>query len=92
MFNNDYDVLSLAELYYIVRSWDSYAPNIALYNDEETSQCNVCGSDDLKQYGFAYTNVSKFQKYKCGNCGGYVRGRVNLNSKGKMKSINMNVR
>lgn len=89
---NRYDVLSLAELYYVMRSWDSYAPNIALYNDEETSQCNVCSSTNLKQNGYAYTNLSKFQKYLCGDCGAHVRGRVNLNSKEKMKTLNMNVR
>ena len=88
---NKYDTLSLEELYMLFRGWDSKHPNMALFNDDETVQCNVCGSDDLEENGMSYTNASKFQRYRCLNCGKPdLRGKVNLLSKEKRAKLLMN--
>ncbi len=89
---NKHDVLSLEELYMNIRGWDSKHPNLALFNEDEAVQCNVCSSTDLVKNGFARTNLSLFQQYKCNGCGKPdLRGRVNLLSKDKRKSLMMNV-
>lgn len=89
---NKYDTLSLEELYMLVRGWDSKHPNFALYNDAEEAQCNTCGSTELEENGFAYTNSSKFQRYRCTNCGKPdLRGKINLLTKEKRQTLMMNV-
>ena len=87
---NRYDVLSLEELYLILRPWDNRHPNFNLYGDLDTVKCK-CGSHDIVKYGYAYTNLSKFQRYKCQDCGSEFRGRENLLSKEQRKNILMNV-
>ena len=89
---NKYDVLSLEELYINIRGWDSKHLNMNLFNDNEEMACNVCGSTDLVKNGFARTNLSKFQQYKCNCCGKPdLRDRTNVLTKGKRESLLMNV-
>jgi len=88
---NKYDVLSLEELYMAIRGWDSKHLNLNLFNEGEEMACNVCCSTDLTKNGFARTNLSKFQSYKCNNCGKPdLRGRDNLLTKEKRSSLLMN--
>lgn len=87
---NKYDVLSLEELYTKMAAWDSKHPNFNLYSEEEEVVCR-CGSKDIKPYGYAYTAVSKFQRYRCSECGAESRGRKNLFTKEKRASLRMNV-
>jgi len=82
---NKYDVLSLEELYKKLAPWDSTI-NFNLYSESVDNVCK-CGSDDLRKNGFSYTNISKFQRYKCASCGAETRGRINLFSKEKQESL-----
>ena len=84
---NKYDVLSLEELYKKLIPWDS-SINFSLYDESEAHTCQ-CGCGDMFKNGFYFTSVSKFQRYRCRNCGAEVRDRVNLFSKGKTKSLKM---
>jgi len=86
------DVLSLEELYYILAPWSDRLPNPNLYTDSLEVSCPVCGSHNMIPYGFAYTDVSKFQQYKCGDCGKHQRGRKNLLIKEKRETLLTNVR
>jgi len=87
---NTYDVLSLEELYLKIAAWDNKHPNFNLYSEEEKHTCR-CGSHRVVEDGFAYTGVSKFQQYRCIDCGAHTRGRINLFTKGKTKSLHMNI-
>lgn len=87
---NRYDVLSLEELYYILRPWDNKHPNFNLYQDDVETTCR-CGSSKLAKDGFAYTNLSKFQRYRCTDCGAESRGRTNLLDKEQRKKLHMNI-
>lgn len=87
---NKYDILSLEELYLKMAAWDTKHVNFNLYNENEEHVCR-CGSRAVVESGFAYTGVSKFQQYRCLDCGATTRGRVNLFSKEKRKSLHMNV-
>ena len=88
---NKMDVVSLEELYLKMAAWDDKHVNFNLYNDIAEHVCR-CGSKRIKEDGFAYTGVSKFQQYRCLDCGATTRGRENLFSKEKRKSLHMNVR
>jgi hypothetical protein len=86
---NKHDVLSLEEFFDAIAPWGINV-NFNLYHDDEEHECK-CGSKDYAKNGFYYTNVGKFQKYKCKNCGAETRDRHNLFSKEKKDSIKQNV-
>lgn len=81
---NKYDVLSLEELYHVLIPWDG-GVNFSLYTDSIDNPCN-CGGTFVKN-GYRLTNVGKFQRYWCKSCGAKMRGRENLLSKEKRKSL-----
>lgn len=86
---NKYDVLSLEELYNKLIAWDSgFNPN--LYYEGVTLVC-TCGSDDFIKRGFFYTSLSKYQRYRCKACGAETRGREDMFSKEKKKSLTRGV-
>ena len=80
---NKYDVLSLEELFQVFLPWEN-ANLFSLYNHEIEPTC-TCGSQEFKKAGFHYTTASKFQKYRCKNCGAEYRDTKNLNDKDKKK-------
>lgn len=87
---NIFDVLSTEELWLTLRAWDDKSVNFALYLNDDNMMCK-CGSHNLVKEGFAYTSLSKFQQYRCQDCGGFMRGRVNHFTKEKRASLLMNI-
>lgn len=81
------DVYELEEVYYHLRAWNRKAPNISLHYDDGVDRCNVCASKHINVVDgkHAYTNLSKFQLFQCGNCGAYSRGRKNLAKRDKLR-------
>ena len=82
---NKYDVLALEELFTKLIPWDS-SINFNLYHEREEHVCK-CGSTDSIRNGFYYTNMGKFQRYRCKKCGAETRDRQNLFSKEKRASL-----
>lgn len=80
LYNID-DVISLEELYLILRPWYQGHPNVAVFTDSEEPACPKCGSHELKRDGWTFTQSGKYELYHCGSCGGYSRGRYTKNSK-----------
>jgi hypothetical protein len=80
---NVLDVLSLEELAEKLLPWDTTI-NFSVYTEENVCSC---GSTELKKNGFYYTNASKFQKYRCKQCGAESRDKTNLLSKELRKSL-----
>jgi hypothetical protein len=87
---NKLDVTSLEELYKVMYPWDN-SLNFNLYHDEETVVC-ACGSTEFQKKGFAYTAVSKFQRYICKKCGAQTRGRKNLLGAAKRASLTTKIK
>ena len=87
---NRHDVLSLEELYYILAPWDDRHPNFNLYTEGDGHVCR-CGSSEFVRKGYAYTQVSKFQRYRCVKCGAETRGRQNLFTKEERAELNVNI-
>ena len=87
---NIHDVLALEELYEILRPWYKAHPNLNVYSNELENKC-ICGSDSWSHSGYHYTNQSKFDKFKCDDCGAEIRGKVNLLSKEKRVKLLSNI-
>ena len=87
---NAFDVLATEELYLQMRPWVKNHINLSLYKDNYETTCR-CGSTSFEQNGFAYTNISKFKKYRCTECGAEIRDRVDLVPKELKKNIKANV-
>lgn len=80
LYNID-DVVSMEELYLIMRPWYVGHPNVAVYSDSMEPACPKCGSHNIHQDGWAFTQVGKYEQMHCKSCGGWSRGRYTRNSK-----------
>lgn len=74
---NMQDVELTERLYERLKPWIKNHPNVALYADGTEMVCRTCGGTHLNKRGFQYTNASKFQRYRCMDCGSWMRGRLN---------------
>lgn len=82
---NIQDVISTEELFTVLAPWDNRLPNLDLYDIDDV---NI---EDWVKDGYAYTNLSKFQRYRNIHTGQYKRGRTNLLTKEQRKKILANI-
>jgi len=68
---NIQDIESLQELYFFVRPWIPRHPSFAGYTQSHV--CPNCGSNNLERRGYSFTQVSKYQRWQCKNCGKWSR-------------------
>lgn len=80
---NMYDVLALEELYKKLAPWDK-SVNFSIFHLD--GKCD-CGSKELKKNGVYYTNIGKYQRYRCISCGAEYKDRVNLLTKEEKTKI-----
>jgi hypothetical protein len=86
---NIQDLIPLELIYKRMRGFMTNHPNLGVY--EEGEACPSCGGTHLVKNGFYRTNLSKFQRYLCGDCGnGNIRGRENLLDKDTRKELRTN--
>jgi len=84
---NEGDVLALEDTFYKLQPYMRFF-NAALYNEIEEKQCRICGSTNLEESKkFYLTPAGKWKMYRCKNCGCLSRGKENLLSKTKKKSL-----
>lgn len=86
---NVQDLYPLEELYKRLRPFMKNHPNLNVYDHGDETVCPNCGGKHLKNYkGYYYTNLSKFRRYECLDCGRKnIRGRVNLLDRDKRDAI-----
>jgi predicted RNA-binding Zn-ribbon protein involved in translation (DUF1610 family) len=78
------DVLSLEELYTVLRPWAANHPNLGNYAPDETEgahKCPNCGSTHVIRKGLRHTQVGQYTRYHCQGCGAWSRGRLMTNTK-----------
>lgn len=68
---NRQDVIALKYLYYKLRPWIAGHPSYAAFADKHI--CPNCGGSQLQKRGFAYTQVSTFQRWQCQSCFAWSR-------------------
>lgn len=66
---NRQDVKLLIDLYPLLRPWVKGHPSHGAF--EGADVCPRCGSASLEHRGFNHTAQSKYQRYRCRNCGGW---------------------
>lgn len=85
------DVIITEDLYTKLRGWITNHPNHGLYvEDQENPVCRNCGSTHIHSKGGEYTdtNVFRYHRYKCQNCGANLRGRNSVKgSRKKSKQV-----
>lgn len=82
---NIHDILSTEEAYLKLRGWIN-TQNIPAYSDDATMRCK-CGSNKLEKRGYAYSEASKFQIYRCLSCGKWPRSSINILSREKKRGL-----
>lgn len=82
---NKFDVLSNQELYEIFIPWDLKLPNFDLYVDTPLDM------SVWVENGYHYTNLGKYQRYINKQTGQQKRGRTNLLSQEKRKTLLSNI-
>lgn len=88
---NIHDVLVLEHLYIKLRPWMRQHPVVGNFTESKAVQCPKCGSAKLHYRGYAYTNVGKFRKFQCQDCGGWGRHRTSVHDDDKKKVNVVNV-
>ena len=84
------DVVSLEDLYMKMRPWINDHPNIGVYTDDAKSRCPKCGSNHIAYRGYYHTNLSRFHRFQCKDCGAWGRDRTNCIDKEDRKSLATN--
>lgn len=71
------DVKIEEELYFRLLPYIPNHPHVGLYSDDPAGEevCTNCGSNNLRLEGYAYTKVSRYQRYQCRECGKWGRGK-----------------
>lgn len=88
---NIQDIDTLEEIYLKMRPYIRNHPNVGVFSGEEDCMCPKCGSTRIHWRGYAYTNVGKYPRFQCQDCGGWGRGRYTENTIDKRKSLGTNV-
>jgi DNA polymerase elongation subunit (family B) len=80
---NKHDVVLTERLLDRVIAWGGTGiPNFGLWVDEPRPVCPkpTCGSTRMQRRGTTQTQVSRFQRYQCQECGGWSRGGTRVNA------------
>lgn len=83
---NKQDVVLLEKIYLRMRPWIQNHPGANVV-DEKIEGCPKCGKGPLISRGYAHTNTSVYQRFRCSNCGGWSRQRKQEN-KTKVRFVN----
>jgi DNA-directed RNA polymerase subunit RPC12/RpoP len=69
---NRQDVVLLERLYDRLKPWIRNHPNHSAHSGEPC--CTNCGSENFVRNGWAFTQLLKYPRYRCNDCGKYFRG------------------
>ncbi len=79
---NKHDVLLTEMVYEKFGTYIRSHPNHALYlTATEPTVCVNCGSTHIHTKAIHYTSLNKYQRYRCADCGKWMRGRSSLLTK-----------
>tara|TARA_Y100001973_G_scaffold106665_1_gene186304 strand:- start:28851 stop:29615 length:765 start_codon:yes stop_codon:yes gene_type:complete len=87
---NIQDVETLEQVYLKLRPWMRAHPNVGVFEEKARPQCPKCGSEHIQFRGYTTTNVGKYRKLQCQDCGGWARTRFTEYDKDKRKQLVIN--
>jgi rubredoxin len=79
------DVILLEKVYEKFKPWIKHHLNLSTFSGEQV--CPNCGGKHYQKRGFAYTAISKFQRYQCTGCGFWFRSNKNLRQTNEEKFV-----
>lgn len=85
------DILVLEKLYLRMLPYMRFHPNVGVYDDNPSPVCPKCGSDHIHYRGYAHTNVGRYHRFQCNDCGGWGRTRYDVRNKEERLKIVTNV-
>lgn len=71
------DTIILESLHDKILPWIPSHPSHAAFT--QLMVCPSCGSNKLQRRGYAYTNVSEYQRYRCNDCGSWSKSNKRTN-------------
>lgn len=74
---NKRDTVLLEKVYLKMRPWMRTHPNLGVFLEGDKPACPICGGSHLQRRGYVTTNLSRYQRFQCQDCGGWSRGRAN---------------
>jgi hypothetical protein len=77
---NRRDTVLLEGIYDKILPWIKSHPNVPLYSG--IGECPHCSSSDIEPHGTAYTNVRTYERFRCNDCGAWMRGTKYKDSTG----------
>lgn len=74
---NQGDIVATEDLFWTIQPYAKGLPNFSTYQTNLTSKKCNCGGDFVqdKKHPYWYTNLAKYERYVCSNCGSVTRGR-----------------
>jgi hypothetical protein len=88
---NVIDILTLEELYLKFLPFMRFHPNVGVYADDPDPVCPKCGGVHITYRGYAHTNVGRYHRFQCGDCGGWGRTRYSVFTKEEAQKQMTNV-
>lgn len=88
---NIQDIITLEEIYLKMRPWMRRHPNVGVFEDGASPVCPKCGSTHIHYRGFAHTNVGRYHRFQCTDCGGWGRARISVYPKDLRSNLAVNV-
>lgn len=88
---NKQDVVLLEKVYKRLLPFIANHINLGAYVDSDSPVCSKCGSSHLQQRGTSTTQLGRYQRYACNDCGAWSRGKTNLLTKEKRTDMLVNV-
>lgn len=73
---NEMDVLSLEELYLILRVWDNQVNHQVYHDPDRPTKCE-CGGTKFHSKGYKTTRAGRYRTFSCQNCGKWYKGSTN---------------
>ena len=90
---NVQDVLTLEEVYYRLRSWDSQSPNLGIFKEDTVKVCPKCGaSGTMRKQSPVMTQTQAYDSFICTSCRGWSRGRNTILDKEARSKILTNAK
>jgi len=88
---NQRDVDLLEKVYLRLRPYMTTHPNLGAYKHTHEASCPKCGSENLQARGYATTQLGRFQRFVCNDCGGWGRVATSDMSKEQKASQMRNI-
>ena len=85
------DIHSTEELYLKIRPYARQHPNWGVFAEEDQVVCPKCGSTNSQRRGFSRSNVGKFQRFQCTDCGGWHRTRFSEYPQEQRRALAVNL-